>query len=197
MEEKEYLVKMTKDEMLQFYENKIVTEGIMDCSEFSNIVDLTDYGDTINLSKYKDEILELLYLDERIADAMIDEDNNVNMIFYTDYCPYYYEEDNINKKLKNEILKDFSGYYIINYLLNDPYVTTRNLIKNYLNTKQMEDEEKSEILNMIKGSIIKSGFTDKYIKDNEVYVTPKNYKQLEELIVKRINTNEDEESEEI
>ena len=44
MEEKLISVIMTKEEMLKFFSNKIVEQGIMDCSEFNTIENLEDFG---------------------------------------------------------------------------------------------------------------------------------------------------------
>ena len=56
MEEK-FSIEMNKDEMLRYYENKIVEDGIKSCSEFNTIVNLTDYNTKeIKLEKYKNEM---------------------------------------------------------------------------------------------------------------------------------------------
>lgn len=84
---------MSKEEMLQYYANKIVEDGIKGCLEFNAIVCLKDYNtSSIKLEKYKDEILQLLYKDERISDVVIDDELNIDMVFYTDYCPFYSDD---------------------------------------------------------------------------------------------------------
>ena len=55
---------MTEDEMIKYYANKIIEDGIKDCYEFSNTVDINNYG---NIEKYKSEILEEIQKDERVA----------------------------------------------------------------------------------------------------------------------------------
>lgn len=93
MEEK-FSIKMNKDEILRYYENKIVEDGIKSCTEFNTIVNLRDYNtNEIKLEKYKNQILQLLYRDERVADVLIDDEFNVDMVFYTDYCPFYYDDE--------------------------------------------------------------------------------------------------------
>ena len=58
MEEK-FSIKMNKDEMLRYYENKIVEDGIKSCTEFNTIVNLRDYNtNEIKLEKYKNQILK-------------------------------------------------------------------------------------------------------------------------------------------
>ena len=63
MEEKLISVIMTKEEMLKFFSNKIVEQGIMDCSEFNTIENLEDFGENIDLTKDKDKILENCKID--------------------------------------------------------------------------------------------------------------------------------------
>ena len=70
-----FTINMTKEEMLRYYANKIVEDGIKSCSEFNTIVSLKDYNtNSIKLENYKNEILQLLYRDERISDVVIDDE---------------------------------------------------------------------------------------------------------------------------
>lgn len=77
-----FKIEVTEDEMIRFYANKIVEDGIKDCYEFSNVIDINDYGNDI--AKYKNVILERIYRDERVADVNLDEEGNLDMVFYTD-----------------------------------------------------------------------------------------------------------------
>ena len=52
---------MTEDEMIRFYANKIVEDGIKNCYEFSNIIDINDYGEDI--AKFKNVIFTLIFTD--------------------------------------------------------------------------------------------------------------------------------------
>lgn len=79
-----FKIEMTKDEMIRYYANKIVEDGIKDCYEFSNIIDINNYS---NSKRYKKEILERIYRDERVADVNLDKEGNFDMVFYTDFCP--------------------------------------------------------------------------------------------------------------
>lgn len=79
-----FKIEMTKDEMIRYYANKIVEDGIKDCCDFSNVIDINDYGD---VAKYKKEILERIYRDERVADVNLDKEGNFDMVCYTDFCP--------------------------------------------------------------------------------------------------------------
>ena len=98
---KKFKIEMTEDEMIRFYANKIVEDGIKNCYEFSNIIDINDYGEDI--AKFKNVILERIYRDERVADVNLDKEGNFDMVFYTDFCPYYYDMDMI---LDNNYLID-------------------------------------------------------------------------------------------
>ena len=42
-----FKIEMTEDEMIRFYANKIVEDGIKDSFEFSNVIDINDYGKDI------------------------------------------------------------------------------------------------------------------------------------------------------
>lgn len=179
---------MTKDEMLRFYTNKIIEEGIRECSEFNISLYLTEYGDGIDLSKYKNEILELLYRDERIADVMIDDELCVDMVFYTSYCPYFYDEVDVASKEESKILSDFY-YYCSSRVYQDGYISVRALINNFIEKiNYNEQERRDNTYNILKKNIVEMGFLDKYIEsNNETFVTLKNKKEFENLIEIRIN----------
>ena len=206
---KTFLINMTEKDMLKYYENKIVEEGIRECSNFDTIINLNEYGDGIDLAKYKNQILQLLYKDERVADVTIDGDMYVDIVFYTDYCPYYYDNDEetdencfLNKENQEQYLKEFANYYAERCIFEQPYITTRNLINNYVNEiDNINRIQRYKIANILKKNIIESGFVEKYVEDTEIYVTPKNYKELEDCLLKKCkeitNNEEQEEQEEI
>lgn len=184
---------MTKDEACKYYANKIVEDGIRTSSGLNNIIDLGNYG---NMIKYKEEILERIYKDERVADVNIDTEGNVDMIFYTDFCPYYYEEEESNiynniidtNHQKARVLEEFAYYYTCNYLLEDnSYISVRNLINRFINRKESFKRYEDEISNFLKKSVIESGFVDRHLDNIDVYVTPKNYKEFEKSIMKIVN----------
>ena len=54
-----FKIEMTKDEMIRFYANKIVEDGIKETTEFNTIVDSGNYK---GINKYKNEILQQIYL---------------------------------------------------------------------------------------------------------------------------------------
>ncbi len=184
-----FTISMTKEEMLKFYVNKIIENGIRECSEFNFSVYLTEYGDGIDLTKYKDEILKLLYKDERIADVTIDDEMCIDMVFYTSYCPYFYDEINtLDSKAQSEILSDFY-YYSSSRVFENGYLSIRALIDDFVNNK--DEDYREDIYNTLKKNIIETGFIDKYIENNnETYVTLENKKEFEKLLLDRIKTLE-------
>ena len=199
MEEK-FSIEMNKDEMLRYYENKIVEDGIKSCSEFNTIVTLTDYNTKeIKLEKYKNEILQLLYRDERVADVVIDDEFNVDMVFYTDYCPFYYDDE--KNIIYNQImdsptyqgieLAEFVGY-MGKRVIEDSYISTRNLINNYVQTKSLKDTDKEILANFLKKSIIETGFSEKYIDNINVFVTYKNFQELEKGLMEIVKQKDNE-----
>ena len=187
MKEK-FEVNMTKEEMLRYYANKIVEDGIRSCSEYNTIVFLKEYNtDNIKLEKYKDEILQLLYRDERIVDVVIDDELNIDMVFFTDYCPFYYEDkENMtyngitdSPSYQGIMLESFIDY-MQKRINEESILSTRTLINDFIQEKQMNNKNKKELNNFLKKSIIQTGFVDKHIDNISVYITHKNYKELEE-----------------
>ena len=195
-----FKIEMTEDEMIRFYANKIVEDGIKDSFEFSNVIDINDYGKDV--AKYKNIILERIYRDERVADVNLDEEGNFDMVFYTDFCPYYYDLDKIieNNYLIDpfaeiDMLKDFGDYYIEKCLFDNPYISIRNLINQFVE-EQTDNKEKREVMsNIIKMKINESDFIRDNIDGIEVYITPHNYKELKQAIEESIQNTEEEELE--
>lgn len=187
MEEK-LTINMSKEEMLRYYANKIVEDGIRSCSEFNTIVPLRDYNtNSIKLEKYKNEILQLLYRDERIADVVVDDELNIDIVFYTDYCPFYYkDEENMtynsitdSPSYQGIMLESFIDY-MQKRINEESILSTRILINDFVQEKQMNNRNKKILNNFLKKSIIQTGFVDKHIDNISVYITNKNYKELEE-----------------
>lgn len=192
MQDKDFTINMKKEEMLKFYANKIVEDGIRGCSEFSNIISLTDYNsNNIKLEDYKNEILQLLYRDERLADVVIDDELNVDMVFYTDFCPFYYDEQESmtynditdSPTYQGILLAEFIDY-IQKRVFEESYISTRTLINDFTEEKQTDKETKSKLSNFLKKSIVQTGFVNKYIENISVYVTPENNKELEKELLK-------------
>lgn len=195
MQKREFTVDMTKDEMLKFYANKIVEDGIRNSQSFHNIVSLTDYNnDNLKLEDYRYEILQLLYRDERIADVEINKELDVDMIFYTDFCPFYYDDQ---ESITYNDITDSPTYQAIiltefidhmkNFTFEEGYASTRILINNFTDKRQIDEETKDKMANFLKKSIIQTGFVEKYIENITVYVTHKNNKELEKGLLKIVN----------
>lgn len=194
-----FKIEMTKDEMIRYYANKIVEDGIKDCSEFSNIIDINNYG---NIGKYKKEILERIYRDERVADVDLDKEGNFDMVFYTDFCPYYYDKEilsdsyyDTDSEIKKDILRGVIDYYYKNCLWDNPYITTRDLFNRFAESQSLIGERREEIVNTLKKALNENHFVENNIEGIEVYITPKNYKELEQAIEETIQSIEQEELE--
>ena len=199
---KKFKIEITKDEFIRFYANKVVEDGIRDCWEFSNIININDYGE--NVAKFKNLILERIYRDERVADVNLDKAGNFDMIFYTEYCPYYYDIDEIkensyyiDKFSQIDMLKEFSGYYIEKCLFNNPYISIRHLINQFVGEQTNDKEQRKLMYNIIKKKINETNFISNNIDIDgvEVYITPHNYKELQQAIEESIQNIVEEELE--
>lgn len=197
---KKFKIEITKDELIRFYANKVVEDGIRDCWEFSNIININDYGE--NVAKFKNLILERIYRDERVADVNLDKAGNFDMIFYTEYCPYYYDIDEIkensyyiDKFSQIDMLKEFSGYYIEKCLFNNPYISIRHLINQFVGEQTNDKEQRKLMYNIIKMKINETNFISNNIDIDgvEVYITPHNYKELQQAIEESIQNIVEEE----
>lgn len=185
--EKTFTIEMSKEDMLRFYANKIIEDGIKNSLDVNIIIPLTDYNtNSIKLENYKEEILQLLLKDERVSDVEIDDNLNVDIVFYSDYCPFYYE-NRINMKY-DEILDNptYQGVTLVNFINyvkdnigKDAYTNIRNLINNFTQTMQIKNNNKEVVSNFLKKSIVQTGFVEKYLDHINVYVTKENYKELE------------------
>ena len=76
-------------------------------------------------------------------------------------------------------------------IIEDSYISTRNLINNYVQTKNLKDTDKEILANFLKKSIIETGFTEKYIDNINVFVSTymlhlPDKKKLEEFMLKEI-----------
>lgn len=199
---KKFKIEITKDELIRFYANKVVEDGIRDCWEFSNIININDYGE--NVAKFKNLILERIYRDDRVADVNLDKAGNFDMIFYTEYCPYYYDIDEIkensyyiDKFSQIDMLKEFSGYYIEKCLFNNPYISIRHLINQFVGEQTNDKEQRKLMYNIIKMKINETNFISNNIDIDgvEVYITPHNYKELQQAIEESIQNIVEEELE--
>ena len=194
MEKKEFIVQMTKDEMIKFYANKIVEDGIKNCYKFRNAIKITDYNnENLKLQEYTIDILNSIYKDERVSEAFIFEDGYLSMVFNSEFCPFYY--DNIwespmyrssTQSIKAIILRDFVNY-LRRCIDKETFISTVKLIKDFTNQKLINEKEKWLLFNFLKKSIIKTGFVNKYLDNINVYVTHKNRKELEKGLLKIVD----------
>ena len=195
MKDKKFIINMTESEMLRFFANKIVEDGIRGCTEFSNVVSLTGYNtNNIQLENYKNELLQLLYRDERVADVAIDNELNVDIVFYTDFCHFYYDKkdsmaysDIIDSPTYQEIILVEFLDYIQERINEESCISTRRLINEFISDRPLNNENKSQLSNFLKKNIIRTGFADKYIDNINVYVTTQNNKELEKGLLKIVD----------
>ena len=195
MKDKKFIINMTESEMLRFFANKIVEDGIRGCTEFSNVVSLTGYNtNNIQLENYKNELLQLLYRDERVADVAIDNELNVDIFFYTDFCHFYYDKkdsmaysDIIDSPTYQEIILVEFLDYIQERINEESCISTRRLINEFISDRPLTNENKSQLSNFLKKNIIRTGFADKYIDNINVYVTTQNNKELEKGLLKIVD----------
>lgn len=189
MDSKRFLISMTKNEMLSFFVNKIIEDGIKKCQEFKTSIDLKLYDGAIDFSQYKKDILEMLYKDERIADVMIDNELQIDMTFYTNYCPYFYDKvKKIQPKEESRILSDFY-YYSNSRIYEEGCIAIRILIDDFTEKISHKKQEKIyNTYNILKKNMVEIGFIDKYIENNnETFLTLENNKEFKELLQIRIN----------
>ena len=83
-------IEMTKDEMIKSYASKIIEDALKECIQCNILVDIEKYN---LINEYKKDILEQISKDERIADVELNANGNFDIIFYTDFCPNYDEEE--------------------------------------------------------------------------------------------------------
>lgn len=88
-------------------------------------------------------------------------------------------------------LAEFVGY-MGKRIIEDSYISTRNLINNYVQTKNLKDTDKEILANFLKKSIIETGFTEKYIDNINVFVTYKNFQELEKGLMEIVKQKNNE-----
>lgn len=173
-----FKINMSKDEMLQFYANKIIEKALLDCGNSRKSVMYEDYYD----GKYEYEILNLISKDERVADMMFTI-NGKEITFNTEFCPFYYEEQKDNDitnspTYKAIMLAEFVDYIEERINLRLLAFSVRNAIKEYTNNKQLDEENRSRLSNLLKKSVIETGFVNKYLENTDAYITVDNVEEL-------------------
>lgn len=182
--EQNITVTMTKQEVIKYYSNKIVEDSIEDCSEFNYCMPNDYYEDNGFVKENQNEILEMIKQDERVADVYIDKSSEpftFDMVFWTDYCPHYWEEYDLSKETQSKVLRKFVDQTIriknnIMFLYN---TSTQNLINDFINTnKFIIEDEKNEINNMLKEYVFETEFASKYIDKYKIVINKENIKEL-------------------
>ena len=149
---------------------------------------------------HKKEILHFIKLDERVADVNIN-DKCFDMVFYLDYCPYYYNDEianSLNRQKEIKIFRDFIKYIQgqEKYEGKDNFCTsTRVLINEFQNKLKKADHD--AFSNRVKQIVWESGFINHNTYKYEVMINYKNVRELKFLINEHIEELiEEEENEE-
>ena len=113
------------------------------------------------------------------------------MVFWTDYCPYCYEEHKLSKHDQSMILKSFidqlitiknNSIFLLN--MNIQQIINELILQNNFKIPLLEDE-KEEANNMLKEIICNSNFFNKYLDRYKLIVNKQNIQELiDELLVK-------------
>lgn len=180
-------VKMTKQEAIKYYANKIVEDSIEDCMELNYCMTNEYYEDNGFVKENQDEILEEIKKDERIADVYLNKSSKpytFDMVFWSDYCPGYYEDYTMSMFIQNDIIKDFIDQ-LIKIKDNSIFIhntTTQNIINKLLTANNfivsLSEEEKEGANNMLKEFICGTGFFYKYLDKDKVVVNKENIAEL-------------------
>ena len=189
-----YTVELTEEEMIRYYANKIVEDALSDCSEYNYCLDVDSYNDNGFVEFHQEEILDRISKDERVAEVYIDKStqpHSFDMIFIMDYCPYYYEENELHPQIERTCLKMFLDR--IREIKDYIHIrTTRDLIRGFMNfyienDDRIDYDDKDEVYYSLKEHLCNTGFIEKYIDRYEVYVTKDNINELIELLEKELS----------
>lgn len=183
-------IKMTKQEAIKYYANKIIEDSLAECSECNYCMDIDSYDDNGFIKQHQELILEEIKKDERVADVELD-GHTFDMVFWTDYCPYCYEEHKLSKQDQSMILKNFidqlitiknNSIFLLN--MNIQQIINEMILQNNFKTPLLEDE-KEQANNMLKEIICNSKFFNKYLDRYKLIVNKQNIQELiDELLVK-------------
>jgi len=197
---------MTETELIKYYANKIVEDGLIKTSECNYIADFDEYQLSDFINMHKEKILWHIKRDEKISDVYI-RDNSFDMVFWLDYRPSYYIEDiidTLDKKKEEEVFKKFYKYIQdINKSKRNIefYLSTRLLIDNFI--VNIDKNIQEPIYNRIKQILSESGFNDRNLYKYEVLIDSKNINELAKIVANHIeyvknciNEKEDEEESE-
>lgn len=189
MSEKTYEIRLTTKELIKYYANKIVVDGLTETYAFSCCKYFNEYEHQEFIENYKEEILKCIKRDERVADVHI-EDDCYDMIFFLDYCPYYYDEveNNLSRNDEIKLFEKFKRFLLEqkkDTLKEDFYTSTRELINDFFDKFRFENQDIT--YNRIKQVISESMFNEKYIDKYEVLVDANNINELVKILNRKIN----------
>lgn len=122
------------------------------------------------------------------------------MLFYLDYCPYYYNDEiasSLNRKEEIRIFKDF-----IKYIQKEEkqrrkynfYTSLRVLVNEFRNT--LKEEDKDAFFNRVKQLIFESRFIDENICKYEVMIDYRSIREFKFIINEHIENMEEQEENE-
>lgn len=184
-------ITMTKQEAIKFYANKIVEDSLADCSEFNYCMTIEHYNDNGFVKQNQNEILEVIKQDERVADVCLNKSSKpytFDMVFWTDYCPNYYEDVELNPVFEKNILRKFIDK-LINIKENaipQYHSTTREIINDFLSYISdphrvhfpLNEDEKDNAYEKLKEYVANSKFASKYLEKYQIFVNKQNIKEL-------------------
>lgn len=178
---------MTIQEAIKYYANKIIEDSLAECSECNYCMDIDSYDDNGFIKQHQELILEEIKKDERVADVELD-GHTFDMVFWTDYCPWYYEEYNLKLEEQISILKEFiqqldniKEYY---FILNIPI---QKLITDVLlNVESISKNEVDQAINMLKEFICNTDFFNKYLYKYKVIVNKDNALELQQELQEKL-----------
>ena len=182
-----YEIDLNEKEAIRYYANKFVEDALEDCSEFNYCLYIDqNYEHKEFIINHKEQILDRIKKDERVADVYIDdkdEDLSFDMVFWIDYCPYYYEEHDLSPDIERAFLRTFIIKELQPLETSRNTTTTRNIIMHFMDSyiekaTRLDDDTKDGVYYSIKEHICNTGFNEKYIDKYEVYVDKNNIKEL-------------------
>ncbi len=191
-----YSIELNEEEAIRYYANKFIENALEDCSEFNYCLYIDQNHEHREfIINHKEQILDRIKKDEKVADVYIDEENeelSFNMVFWIDYCPYYYEESNIGISDEINNLKLFEKE-ILNGVSNHKGVTTtREVLRHFIDSildkyHRLSDEFKDNVYYNLKEHICNTGFNEKYREKYEVYIDRNNAEELIEGLENEID----------
>lgn len=180
-------VTMTRQEAIKYYANKIIEDSIEDCSEFNYCMTIEHYEDDGFVKQNQEAILKEIKNDERVADCYINKSSQpytFDMVFWTDYCPGYYDEYDLSISVQSKVLRKFIDQLITikNNVLFEYSTTTRETINNFLIKNDfrfpLSVKEQEASNNMLKKFITETKFFNKYLDKDKIIINKENVKEL-------------------